>query len=118
MRPRRSSARRPRAGPPAVFELDLHGLSEADAIEKMLAALARWEGDAGASVRVVHGRGAGVLARAARRVARIDPRIADLAVDPTNAGVCTWTLSGRRLRGRDEMVRIALAEEPPHLRSR
>lgn len=77
MAPRRASSR---------IECDLHGMRTAD-VAARLEALARAHQAAGATVRVIHGKGDGLLAAEVERWARGDPRVADFYRSGVNAGV-------------------------------
>ncbi len=85
--PAAAQAPGPGAGPARIREIDLHGLTVEEALDRVDGLLDRCMREDVAQLRVIHGRSGGRLKAALhRRLANI-PSVRAFAVDPQNAGV-------------------------------
>jgi DNA mismatch repair protein MutS2 len=68
-------------------EIDLHGLVVADAVERVVSAVAAALLAGHARIRIIHGRSGGRLRAAVHRELRAVPSIRGFRLDPANEGV-------------------------------
>jgi DNA mismatch repair protein MutS2 len=76
-----------RAGRRTAPDLDLHGLTVADALERVLATLDAAIRSGYSRVHVIHGRGSGRIRAALHRQLRGLPSVRAFRLDPANDGV-------------------------------
>jgi DNA mismatch repair protein MutS2 len=74
---------------PAAGRIDLHGLSVAEAIEKVMAEIDRSLQRGADRLEVVHGKGSGLIRDALHKRLAALSVVAKFRLDPRNAGV-TW----------------------------
>lgn len=60
---------------PDPLEYDFHGLTASEAESKLRSILTRHQGQSGCLIRIIHGKGTGILADLVLRIARADPRV-------------------------------------------
>jgi len=85
--PPRETALRHTGGDASPFEVDLHGLTVEEALERSARAINDALLDDRAEIRLIHGRGSGLIKAALHRRLREMPPVRSFRVDPRNAGV-------------------------------
>lgn len=79
-----------------ILEIDLHGLNSEQAESGILRILDEYAGQAGFVLRIIHGKGTGILADLVERIGRRDPRVASVDKSFLNPGMTSYTLSGQK----------------------
>ena len=77
------------------LEVDFHGHRTEEVYRKLTTLVDRHEGRRGFQIRVIHGKGAGILATEVERFARNDPRVSSAEKDFFNPGITTLILNGK-----------------------
>lgn len=93
-------------------EFDFHGLRAEEAEARLRQILGRFAGSKGLILRIVHGKGDGILAAVVERVARGDPRVAWVQRQVLNDGVTAIEMSGS-FAGKPPRAGMRGAAEPP-----
>ena len=83
-----------RPAPQHSLEYDFHGLTSAEAADRLLRVLDENEGEKGIEITIIHGMGAGILAQEVERIAVSDPRVQSHQRGTLNPGATTLILSG------------------------
>ncbi len=86
--------RKKKKTPTEPIEIDFHGYRPDDAYEELTQLVDRYQGAKGMEIRVVHGKGAGVLSAEVERFGRNDPRVSSAEKSFFNPGVTTLILNG------------------------
>ena len=88
-------ARRRKKTPKETVEIDLHGYRSDEVHPELTDLVGRYEGIRGQQIRVVHGKGSGILESEVDRFSRNDPRVSSAEKDFFNPGVTILILNGR-----------------------
>lgn len=87
-------ARRKKVPQVEPVEVDFHGWRPDEVYRELDRLVERHAGVKG-TIRIIHGRGAGILAAEVDRFARNDPRVASAEKDFFNPGITTLVLNGK-----------------------
>lgn len=110
-------ARRKKVPQVEPVEIDFHGWRPDEVCRELHRLVERLAGGRGTTIRVIHGRGAGILAAEVEQFARNDPRVASAEKDFFNPGITTLVLNGKTAPPRGHSPSSARtweqAQEPP-----
>lgn len=80
---------------PSPIEVDLHGLHAEQAENRIMQVLDTHAGRQGLEIRIIHGKGSGILEGIVDRIGRADPRVESVEKSFFNPGMTTLILSSK-----------------------
>lgn len=102
-------------------EIDFHGWRPDEVYRELDRMVGRLAGGRETMIRVIHGRGAGILAAEVERFARNDPRVASAEKDFFNPGITTLVLNGKTAPPKHQsptLIKSWEREQEPPIRRR